>query len=95
MKIYVNPDGLIDAAHEIRQMLDYLDSNIYNIENLVNNLGTEWQGKSALAYTAKIYYIKKQYKNMYDFIYNYSIALESIANEYIENENNIKKHMED
>ena len=49
------------------------------IENLVINLGIDWQGKSEIAYAAKILFVKKQFDTLYDFIIEYTEKIYSIV----------------
>ena len=94
MKISIDVDEMINRANAIEKISEELQMNMRNIEQLILNLGFEWQGNAELAYTAKILYIKKQFVSMYDLINDYSIVLKTAANDYKEVETTIKNQLE-
>lgn len=94
MKISIDIDEMINKIDIIEKIADDLQTNMQNIEQLIMDLGFDWQGKAELAYTAKILYIKKQFNSMYDFIIDYSIALKGIVNDYKVLESTIENQLE-
>lgn len=94
MNIYLETDGLISKADDMREIATYLNENMKKIENLVINLGLDWQGKSEIAYAAKILFVKKQFDTLYDFIIEYTETIYSIVNEYENIENQLLSQME-
>lgn len=94
MKIEINVDGLEKNAIEIQRIVSELKTNMNHIENIVMSVEGEWQGAAELAYVAKILYLKKEFNLLYDFMIDFSQVLSTIANDYNELENNLKKKME-
>ncbi len=92
--IHADADQLKETADTMIRIADMLNTNMEHIESLVVNLGFEWQGQAAAAYTAKILIVKKQFEALYGFLTDSSEVIRLIADEYEENEKNLITQME-
>ena len=82
MNIFVDTELLKEKANSVMEVAYELNENMNRIENLVLNLGVEWHGKSEIAFTAKILFVKKQFEALNDFFMDYSETIKAIVNEY-------------
>lgn len=94
MKISIDAIALVERANSIKDLSELLNSNMKNIEKTILSLDYEWQGKSELAYVAKILYVKKQFNILYEFLNELPLVLKTIAADYEELEQQIKMLLE-
>lgn len=94
MKIYIDPEALKDTAGSLLTILSRLNENMDKIEKIVTDLGLEWQGQAEIVFTAKILFIRNQFKALSAFLTDYSEVIRLIAQEYEETEKQLTTKME-
>ena len=94
MNILVDTEQLKEKANSIAEIAYELNENMNKIENLILNLGVEWHGKSEIAFTAKILFVKTQFEALYNFFIDCSETIKAVANEYDNTESQLLSQME-
>ena len=94
MSLYVETENLKKQADAMLDIAAEMRTNFTAIENLVLALGTQWQGKAELEYTAKILFVKKQFEALYNFLVDYAQVVHAAVEEYEEVEKIIITKME-
>lgn len=93
MNIFVDTELLKEKANSVMEVAYELNENMNRIENLILNLGTDWHGKSEVAFTAKILFVKKQFEALNDFFMDYSETIKAIVYEYENTETQLLSQM--
>ncbi|MGN1419679.1 MAG: WXG100 family type VII secretion target [Acutalibacteraceae bacterium] len=94
LNIFVDTEQMKGKADAVLNVAYELNENMNRIENLVLNLGCEWQGESERAFAAKILFVRKQFEALYGFLVDYAEVIKCAANDYENTENQILSQME-
>ena len=94
MKVYIEIEELKRKADAMMEIASELNENMTRIENLVLNLGTQWQGRAELEFTAKLLFVKKQFDILNCFFIDYSQVIHSVVAEFEAVEEELLSKME-
>ncbi len=86
MKVSVNTEEMREKCYEIRNICNELNNNMNQIENTVLSLGSEWQGDSERAYTAKLIYVRQQFSGITKFLEDYAELMNTFSSQYEEHD---------
>lgn len=87
--IRITPDTMRERASEYRNHADSLNDIIVGMDNLLDQLQSEWEGSSSDAYANKYAELKPGFVEAEDLIRNIASALDSTAQSLEETDNGI------
>lgn len=82
MKICVDTEALDQKCAELRSASAELEDYMNQIESVVLSIGNEWQGDAERAYTARLLYIRQEFRGITGFLEGYAELLETISAKY-------------
>ena len=82
MHLFINEGTLLTISEGMRKLCDQEEERLGQIEHLIYNLGSEWQGEAEREYINSFVLVRIEYRNVIRELKNYAALLQSIVRDY-------------